>query len=106
MLRLEAEAVVLFESTSAGAAVEEITAIKLHAGLGRIDLHHAAAPRLFHAGGQLQLSLLAAQDKAMVIALRLMRIFFELADPLANRMRRGEIEWRSFDRRQLARRNR
>src|SRR4051812_3104120 len=78
MLRLQAKAFMLFEAAGTWSAIEKIAAIKLHARLRRIDLHHPPARRLFHAGGQLQLSRLAAKDETVVVALRLVRLLFEL----------------------------
>src|SRR5690242_3461174 len=80
VLGFEAEGVVLLEAARARAAVEKIAAVELYARLGRIDLHHASTRRLLHAGGELQLALLAAEDEAMVVALRLVWVFFQLAN--------------------------
>src|SRR6266481_9578211 len=92
VLRFKAKAVVLLKAAGAWPPIEKIAAIKLHARLGRIDLHQAAAGWIFDASGQFKLALLPAKDKAMVVAFRLVRVFFELADALANRVRRSEIK--------------
>src|SRR5438309_1400941 len=96
MLCFEAKALVLLEPAGALVARQEISAIKLHSRLRREHFHHAATHWLFDASRQPQFARLAADDVAMVIPLRLVRLLFQLADPLADRVWRGEIKRRSF----------
>src|SRR5262245_36999651 len=102
VLGFETEGVVLLVTAAPGTAVKEVGTVKLHSRLGRVDLHHAAAGGLLHSSGELELALLTAEDEAMVVAFRLVRVLFQFADSLADGMWCGEIERCAFDRGQFA----
>ena len=102
MLRLEAEGEVLLIGLPALAddrPVQEVAGVELDAGLVRPDLQHAAALRILDPGRQGRRSAAASQDEVVVVAA------LDLGDPLADGVRRGEVEGRPGDRRDLARRD-
>ena len=97
VLRFETQRSVLVVSTGAFAAIEKVAAIKLHARLSCVKLHHATAGRLLDARGQRQRAVLAAQHKTVIVT---HGVGYDLFQSLANPMRRTKIEWSSLHIRQ------
>ncbi len=102
MLRLEAEGEVLLIGDAALAddgAVEEVARVELDPGLVRPDLHDPPALRLLDMSREGEHPASAPQHEVVVVAA------LDPADPLADRVGRGEVERRSGHGHDLARRD-
>src|SRR5262249_36865434 len=86
-------------------AVEEIASVELHAWFGRLHFHDASGLRLRNTGGKCGVWEVPARlpkHEVMVIAYW---IAADLLDPCTDRHRGSEVEWRAFDRGDLASRD-
>ena len=92
MLGFEAEAGVFGVDPAALAGdrpVQEVARVELEAGLGRRDFHRPAALGFGHQGRETELPAAFPEDEIMVVA------SFDLGDPFADGVRRGEVELES-----------
>src|SRR5688572_12225015 len=105
MLGLQAEAVALLIDLAAlagDAAVEKVSGVELHAGLGGVGLEDAPRGRLVHSRRQLQLAVAAVNDEIVIVAAAAGELVVVLVDARAYGGRLREVERRSFDATQFA----
>ena len=88
-------------------AVEEIARVELNARLRRAEVERAASRRLDDACrvGQASRPIPAIEHLVVIVAAAEANLLVRCADPGAHRDRHAEVERRTGDRRQLARRN-
>src|SRR5690606_41549783 len=81
-------------------AVEEVAGVELHAGLGGVDGERAAGATLPDLRSELEAA--AVEHEVVVVSASADELFVSFPDPLADRVRTGEVERRVLDRSQLA----
>ena len=83
--------------------LQEVAAVELHTGLGRVDRHHATRSGVFHLGDLAEFAGLAIEHVVVVVAEE--RRAVELGDSVADAGRLTEVDRGAFDRSNLTRRD-
>src|SRR5258708_7985965 len=86
-------------------AVQEISRVKLHAGLVGPDLHDAARSRLINFRRLGQFAPATVEHPVVVVSLALLELVIIVVNARSNGGQLAEIEWRAFHWRQFSPRN-